>query len=200
MSPCNNRCDDSVIYGARGCWNVRPAVRALRQGELIAYPTEAVWGLGCDPQNELAVRRLLQLKHRPMSKGLILVASDLDQFEGYLGPVTSAQRERLQATWPGPVTWLCPAGPRVAPWIRGSHDRIALRVSAHPTVQAICSAFGHPVVSTSANRSGQRPAHSALKVHSLFGPALAAVVPGSCAGADRPTRIQDLLSGAVLRE
>lgn len=200
MSHCKVRSDCSAAQAVQPCWRVQPAVRALDQGRLIAYPTEAVWGLGCDPLDPLAVRQLLELKRRPESKGLILVAADLDQLRGYLGPVTRSQREQLQTSWPGPVTWLCPVGPKVPDWIRGAHDRVALRVSANPVVHALCTAFGRPLVSTSANRAGQLPAGSALNVRHLFGPELGSVVAGYCGGADRPTQIRDLLTGAILRD
>lgn len=196
MSLCRIRSEPGTLPS----WRVGPAVQALRQGKLIAYPTEAVWGLGCDPLNESAVRHLLRLKQRQMAKGLILVAARPDQLEGYLGPVTATQREQLLASWPGPVTWICPAGPKVHPWVRGKHDRVALRVSANPAVRALCKSFGRPVVSTSANRAGQPPADSGLRVRSLFGSDLACVVPGDCGGAARPTRIRDLVTGATLRE
>lgn len=181
-------------------WKVKPAVRALNQGKLIAYPTEAVWGLGCDPLNEAAVRNLLELKQRNVAKGLILVAADIEQLQGYLGDVTAEQQNRLLESWPGPVTWLCPVGRLVPGWIRGSHDRVALRVSAHPGVRALCESFGRPVVSTSANRSGQRPADVGMRVRCYFGSDVTCVVPGACFGADRPTRIKDLINGATLRD
>lgn len=181
-------------------WKLEPAIRALRSGEVIAYPTEAVWGLGCDPQNEAALDRLLALKHREVAKGLILVAADLAQLNGYLGSVSARQVQSLRETWPGPVTWLCPKGPRVSPLVSGAHELVALRVSAHPCVRALCTHFGGPIVSTSANRSGQEPARTASRVRQFFGPNVACIVPGACGGASRPTQIKDLSSGAILRD
>lgn len=172
----------------------------MRSGGVIAYPTEAVWGLGCDPLLEESVLGLLALKQRPVWKGLILVASDFAQLHGYLGPVSTRQRAMLEETWPGPVTWLCPPGPKVADWVRGAHPLIALRVSAHPVVRAICELFGRPVVSTSANRSGAQPARTALEVRRYFGSEVDCVVSGAIGGAARPTRIMNLLSGATVRD
>lgn len=107
------------------------AAHIIRAGGVIAYPTETVYGLGCDPFDEDAVRRLLAIKQRPVEKGLILVASDLDQLDG-LVHLDDAQRERLRQAWPAPVTYLLDATERVPAWIRGVHPKVAVRVSAHP--------------------------------------------------------------------
>ena len=100
------------------------AAHIIRAGGVIAYPTETVYGLGCDPFDEDAVRRLLAIKQRPVEKGLILVASDLDQLDG-LVHLDDAQRERLRQAWPAPVTYLLDATERVPAWIRGVHPKVA---------------------------------------------------------------------------
>ena len=137
-------------------WRVQQAARAIRAGAVIAYPTEAVWGLGCDPWNEEAVYRLLALKERPMHKGLILVADDIGQFDFLLDDLPEIWQERLAGSWPGPNTWLVPHQGRLPAWITGRHASVALRVSDHPLVRALCALTG-PLVSTSANPAG-RPA------------------------------------------
>ncbi len=175
------------------------AVRVIRAGGLIAYPTEAVYGLGCDPRNERAVIRLLALKRRSIHKGLILIASDFAQIEPYLQPLASSDRARLEATWPGPQTWLIPARTTAPRWLRGRHDTLAVRVTAHPLAAALCRACGHPLVSTSANRSGRPPARTALAVRRQLGDRLDDLLPGPTGGAVKPTAIQDLRSGQVVR-
>lgn len=176
------------------------AVRALHRGEVIAYPTEAVWGLGCDPFNADAVAHLLQIKSRPVHKGMILVAADRGQLAPLLDELTPAQNERLDRTWPGPVTWLLPDPDRLVPdWVRGDHDRVAVRVSAHPLVQALCRGFGGPIVSTSANRAGQRPARSRLELAARLGGEADFILPGCLGGEARPSQIRDLLSDEILR-
>ena len=177
------------------------AAAALHRGGVIAYPTEAVWGLGCDPFDEAAVHRLLAIKQRPVDKGLILIAASLQQFDGLLDweALPNDRAEDVFATWPGPNTWIVPTTGRVPHWITGAHDGVAARVSAHPDVVALCSAFGGPLVSTSANRSGE-PASHAL---SDCTPALLALVDGvligETGGLARPTQIRDARTGAVLR-
>lgn len=178
---------------------MRAAVDALRDGGVIACPTEAVWGLSCDPFDEGAVHRLLQLKQRPVDKGLILVAADVSQLAFLLDDISDEQRATLDQSWPGPSTWLVPHHGRVPGWVSGSHDTVAVRVSAHPGMQTLCAAFGKPVVSTSANPGGASPARSQSEVLRYFGDDLDYVLPGQLGDSDRPSQIRDLASGAILR-
>lgn len=175
------------------------AVRALRTGGVIAYATEAVWGLGCDPFNEEATLRLLALKQRDWRKGMILVAADRPQLAPFLTGLTAAQHETLAASWPGPNTWLVPNNGVAPPWVTGGRDTLAVRVSAHPQVAALCRAFGGPLVSTSANPAGCPPARTALAVRRYFRQQLDDILPGQVGGAGKPTTIRHLLSGAVVR-
>lgn len=172
----------------------------MRQGGVIAYPTEAVWGLGCDPFNEAALEQLLLLKNRPRHKGVILIASSVEQIKPLLGSLTDAERRRVLSGWPGPVTWLLPdADQRVPEWIRGKHNTVAVRVSAHPVVKALCEAFGGPIVSTSANPAGAEPARDLLRVNLYFAKQLDAIVPGSLGHLSQPTQIRDLMTDRLIR-
>lgn len=180
-------------------FQLREAVRALRCGGVIAYPTEAVYGLGCDPLNPDAVLRLLNLKRRPMDKGLILVAADFAQLQPYLLPLAATLAQQVRASWPGPVTWLLPVPPQVPVWLRGRHDSLAVRVSAHPVVRALCTAFGGPIVSTSANPTGQRPARDPLTVRRLFAGSVDCILHAPLGGLGRPTEIRDGRTGRLVR-
>lgn len=172
----------------------------MLNGEVLAYPTEAVWGLGCDPYNEAATMRLLQIKDRPVHKGLILVAGSADQVAFLLDALTPTQRKKVLATWPGPTTWLIPDEAQMVPWwIKGDHLSVAVRVSAHPLVAALCSAFGGPIVSTSANKAGKRPAKTALQVTKHMGREIDGLLYGKLGTEQNPSRIVDLLSDTVLR-
>ncbi len=175
------------------------ASRALRRGGVIAYPTEAVWGLGCDPANELALRRILALKQRDPQKGLILVAAGAEQFAALLAPLSLAQRDQLAASWPGPTTWLIPHHGLVHPLVHGRFASVALRVSCHPLVVALCNSFGGPVVSTSANPQGRPPAKTDITVRRYFGGALDYVLQGGLGGNARTSEIRDLVSGQIIR-
>lgn len=180
-------------------WQRRQAARIVHRGGLIAYPTEAVYGLGCDPLNAAAVQRLLTLKNRSMDKGLILIAADFDQLRPYLAALSTDDEATLAATWPGPVTWLVPARPETPRWLRGQHRSLAVRVTDHPLAATLCRQLGHPLVSTSANRSGQIPARSPLTVQRQLGPALDLILEGPLGKQSRPTTIRDLASGKTLR-
>ena len=182
-----------------GRFRLRQVALALRAGAIVAYPTEAVYGLGCDPHDRQAFYRLLALKRRPDSKGVILIAADTAQLAAYLGPISADIAARLHASWPGPVTWIAPASPQVPEWLTGGRDTIAVRVTAHPIAAALCRAFGGPLVSTSANRSGSPPARSALRTRMLFGTGVDFVIGGPTGGLTRPTAIYDARSGKVIR-
>jgi len=182
---------------------LRTAAAALRAGGVVAYPTEAVYGLGCDPRQAAALARLLALKQRPAERGLILIASEFDQLAPFLAPLDAAREARCAATWPGPVTWAWPAAPDLPAALTGGRGTLAVRVTAHPVAAALCRAFGGALVSTSANPHGSPPARDADAVRTAFGAAfgaaLDAVLDGPCGGAVGPTEIRDALTGAVLR-
>jgi L-threonylcarbamoyladenylate synthase len=179
---------------------INEAVRILQQGGVIAYPTEAVYGLGCDPDNQLAVERLLAIKQRSWEKGLILIAADFHQLHPYLAEIDFALKANALATWPGPVTWLWPAKPAVKSLLRGRYDTIAVRVTAHPLAAALCREFGGPLVSTSANLSGKPPTRTAEEVRNQLGNQLDYVLEGQIGGLARPSQIRDVLSGQIIRE
>lgn len=179
-------------------WRVRHMAGVVRAGGVIAYPTEAVWGLGCDPWNEAAVLRLLDLKSRPMRKGLILVAGSIAQFDFLLHDLPADWLKPLSSSWPGPNTWLVPHQNRLAEWITGEHDSVALRVSDHPLIGELCALTG-PLVSTSANPAGRPSARSRLRVEQYFHGRLDGVLGGSLGGRRNPSLIRDLATGNVIR-
>lgn len=171
----------------------------LNAGGIIAYPTEAVYGLGCDPLNEAAVKRLCELKHRPIEKGLILIASDWQQLEPYVQTIPEENLKKIFSTWPGPITWVFPASKFTPTWITGQHHSVAIRVTAHPIARNICMAYNKPVVSTSANLNTQLPARDAKTVQDIFGNNIDFIVPGNVGAENKPTAIYDALTGHVLR-
>lgn len=184
----------SVLTAAR----LRQIRAHLKQGGVIAYPTESCYGLGCDPRNRRAVMKLLRLKGRPQSKGLILIGSDFTQLRAYAAPLSAAQLGTMAPSWPGPVTWLLPVAKRTPPWLRGRHKGIAVRVTAHGPAAWLCHGLNSPLVSTSANRAGLRPARSYRECYQAFGPDVL-VVPGLIGRRRRPSAIIDLLTGAQVR-
>jgi L-threonylcarbamoyladenylate synthase len=180
---------------------IAQAIAALRNGGVIAYPTEAVWGLGCDPFDAAAVRRLLRIKQRDVAKGLILIASSLSQIAPLIDtdPLPPERLQAVLSTWPGPHTWLMPCTPGVPAWLRGMHATLALRVTAHPTVIALCDAFGGPIVSTSANLAGHEPARDADALDPMLLEQIDGVLEGGIGDLAGPTPIRDAASGTELR-
>lgn len=178
---------------------VRYAARVLGLGGVVAYPTEAVWGLGCNPFDPVAVRRLLALKERPEHKGLILLAADIAQIEPFISHLDDIQRQRMKNSWPGPVTWLVPNNGLAPRWITGDFPTLALRVTDHPIAAGLCRAFGAPVVSTSANPQGFKPARDLLTLRRYFGLQLDAISCGDVGKRTSPSEIRDLLTGEVRR-
>ncbi|WP_404366307.1 L-threonylcarbamoyladenylate synthase [Marinobacter sp.] len=181
-------------------WQLDRARRTVHRGGVIAYPTEGVWGLGCDPWNPDAVEEILELKQRPAHKGLILVAASTDQIEFLLAPLDPEMRERATRHWPGPVTCLLPDPEDRVPFlVKGDHSAIAVRVSDHPVVKALCEAAGQPLVSTSCNPAGRPPARHGWQVRRYFGQGQVHIVPGALGGNRKPSRILDIVTGQWLR-
>ena len=179
-------------------WRVQQAAQAIRAGAVIAYPTEAVWGLGCDPWDEEAVERLLLLKGRSVDKGLILVADNIRQFDFLFEDFPELCMDRMASTSPGPNTWLVPHQNMLPQWITGVHETVALRVSDHPLVRDLCSLVG-PLVSTSANPQGRPAARTRIRVEQYFRGQLDLVLGGNLGGRKNPSVIRDLATGQVMR-
>lgn len=177
------------------------AALLLRRGGVLGYPTEAVFGLGCDPHDRAAVERVFALKQRSSAQGLLLIAASPDQVRRYID-TAAVPEDRLQAaleTWPGPHTWIFPRSAEVPDWVAGHHPGIALRVTSHAPTAALCRAFGGALVSTSANPHGQPPARSAVQVAGYFGDTLDGLLEAPLGGGEKPSDIRDALSGAIIR-
>lgn len=179
--------------------NIQDALNALKRGEIIAYPTEAVFGLGCDPFNESAVQNLLALKHRPVSKGLILIAHDWEQVANLSASVAPLSLQQAQSTWPGPMTWVFPATPAAPSWISGHNPSIALRITAHPLASTLCQAFGGPIVSTSANVDGEPPARDITTLQQYFKSGISVILDAPLGDSLKPTPIRDVMTGKLIR-
>jgi len=174
---------------------IRRASRVLAAGGVIAYPTEGVFGLGCLPNDAAAVSRILRVKGRDVSKGLILIASESSQLVEWaeLGDTD------ISSTASHPVTWLVPARDAVPHWIRGNHETVAVRLTTHPTARALCAEAASCLVSTSANLSGHQPARNSFVLRKQFGPLVDYVVPGECGPARGASEIRDIRTDKVVR-
>jgi len=181
---------------------IAQAASALTSGRVVAYPTEAVYGVGCDPMNEQAVASIWTMKQRSAGMGLIVVGSNWQQLVSFMSPLESLHHARLVSSWPDAVTWIVPVASGVPIWLTGGRDTIALRWTKHPDVCALCDAFGGAIVSTSANLHGFPPCVSSDCVEQAFSEQVnfAGVLQGCLGVGTRPTPIRDLLTGAWIRE
>lgn len=173
------------------------AINHLKQGGVIAYPTEAIYGLGCDPFNEAAVNKLLRIKQRSVDKGLILIAADFSQIEPLIKAVPNLKA--IQQTWPGPNTWVFPATNKVPKWITGQFQTVAVRITNHPLAKALCETFGKPIVSTSANLSHEPAAKTWKTIDPKILSQIDYCVKGEVGKAKKPSTIRDAVSGGVIR-
>ena len=181
--------------------SLEQSAAALARGGVLVYPTEAVWGIGCDPFDQAAVLRLLAIKQRPVDKGVILIAASLDQLDALVdwAALPSERAQAVRASWLGPHTWALPATALVPAWISGAHRSVALRVSAHPQASALCRAHGGPLVSTSANLAGQPPAFRREELDRALLALADGVCEGETGGLAAPTPIRVASTGEVLR-
>lgn len=135
------------------------AIAALARGEVIVYPTETLYGLGCDAADEAAVARVFRMKGRRPDKPLPLIAGDLNSVADLA--VIPFKVMGLAALWPGPLTLILKASRELPPGLTDGQGRVAIRVSSHPVARYLAKRLGRPVVATSANRTGEQPAATA---------------------------------------
>ncbi len=180
-------------------WKIRHAVYILKNGGLLAYPTEAVFGLGCLADNLSAIERLLQIKQRPIKKGLILLAADIEQLTPYLATISPNILAKILATWPGPNTWILPTDQETSPLIKGDFNSVAVRVSSHPIVRALCQQSQSAIISTSANITGKKMTYNIFNVRLQFQNKLDYILNGSLGTNHKPSIIKDALTDKIIR-
>lgn len=178
---------------------IKQAVKALRDGGIIAYPTEGVFGLGCDPFNETAVLRLLKIKRRRIEKGLILIAASWQQVRALI-KMRSADNTTIKLNATEPVTWVFPTTKRVPSWVSGKFNSIAVRITSHPIAKKLCQQFKGPIVSTSANLVGNIPAKNTIQVLKQFSSYVDYIVAGRVGGLNKPTTIREIKTNRILRK
>ncbi len=180
-------------------WKLRQFSRLFEEGGVFAYPTESVYGVGCDPLNGEAVERLLGIKQRSWTKGVILIASSVEQLEPWVVLRSAKDRKRLATPQPRPTTWLVAAADGAPRWITGLHQKVAVRITTFPAVVQLCESVDSPLVSTSANLAGHPAARDALMVRNHLGNQLDRVLSGETGGVAKPSEIRDFDSQQVVR-
>lgn len=182
--------------------NLLQAIETLKNQGVIAYPTEGVYGVGCDPDSEEAILKLLDIKQRSADKGLILIACSFEQLLPYVDTkeLSQEQLNRVFDTWPGPFTWIMPASSKLNRLVTGQFDTVAVRVTDHPQVQDLCLQFGKPITSTSANLSGNPACKTFEEVQVQLGGKEVTLLKGVTGGRDKPSEIRDARSLQLVRK
>jgi len=177
------------------------AVNVFFNGGVIAYPTEAVFGLGCDPDNEAALKRLLSIKQRSADKGLILLASDFSQLLPYIdqGALSPTLKQQILSRWPDGITQVIKKNQSLSSLLSGQFDTIAVRLTSQPDVVALCNQVKRPIVSTSANLSGFVPASDWQSLDPLLVSKVDYVIKGKTLGFEQPSTIIDAVTGEQFR-
>lgn len=174
------------------------AAKILKEGGVIAHATEGVWGLACDPWNEITVIRILKIKQRSIDQGLIVIGSDPSMFQEEIDSLPPMTQDKILSSWPGHVTWVLPTS-RFPHWVTGNRRSIAARVPDHEQSRKLAKLFGTPIVSTSANVSGAEPATTMKDVVLEFASKVDFVVPGEIGSVIGPSRILDAETANTIR-
>lgn len=177
---------------------IRHAAHLVHQGGVIVYPTETVYGLGCNPMDVEAVSYLCRLKNRDISKGLILLGNSIELFADYIKPLNATETGKISQS-DEPTSWIVPAFENTPAWLTGNRDTLVIRITDHPVVSKLCNQLGHPLVSSSANPGAQKPAINALQIHRYFHNIVDAILVSSDTCSGQPSAIKQLGTGELLR-
>ncbi len=178
---------------------ITSACKVLREGGVLAYPTESCFGLGCDPSNVAAIKKILMLKRRTRDKGVILIADRFARLSRFLEELPQSTLDKVLRSWPGPNTWLCPSSTSTSRWLRGQHDTLGVRVTAHPFAAQISHQAGMAIVSTSANRANRPSLRTAGAVIREFGKDIDYVVDLPIGSLTMPSTIRHAITNSVIR-
>ena len=173
------------------------AARIIQNNGVIAYPTESVYGLGCDPLSEQAVFKILQLKRRPVEKGLIIISSNIEQLEPFIR-ISDNDKAKI-VNYNSPMTWLVNKSEYTPHWISGNHKKVAVRVCQHPFVIDLCNKLKHPIVSTSANPASKKPANTLMQARQYFSNQVDMYINGNTGELKTSTPITDLETNTLIR-
>jgi len=176
---------------------IQQAATLIRNDGVICYPTESVFGLGCNPLSEIAVNKILTLKQRSVDKGLIIIAGRLEQLTPYL-EITEKEIETILREKKA-TTWLVKKSTLTPNWVSGTHTKVAIRVSQHPTVIELCEKINQPLVSTSANPAGENPALSVQQSRQYFSDQVDLYLDGNSKLSGNPTQIIDIETDIIIR-
>jgi L-threonylcarbamoyladenylate synthase len=177
--------------------DIEAALKALKVGHAIVFPTETFYGVGVDAMNPHALERLFELKGRDRDKPVGLIAADLEMVARVVREFPSDARRLAREFWPGPLTMVLPARPEVSPALTNRDGGVGIRVSPHPIAMELARRLGSPLTATSANRAGQPPASTLAQAWQAFGDAIAAYVDGGTLTGSSPSTVISFESGRL---
>jgi len=178
-------------------FSIRHAAHIIRLGGIIAYPTDTIYGLGCDPYNRQAVESINAIKQRPLDKQFILLASDIEQVRPLLQLDDDQEKTIEQNT--EPTSWVVKANQKTPAWLVDENNTITIRISKHANIERLCSILGHAIISTSANVSGKRPARNTLDLHKYFHHYVDKILASDQIQMTRPSKIIRLCDNEIIR-
>jgi L-threonylcarbamoyladenylate synthase len=178
-------------------FSIRHAAHIIKNGGIIAYPTDTIYGLGCDPYNADAVERINIIKQRPLNKQFILLAGDIEQVRTLIS--ITVEQEKIITQDAEPTSWVVSASEQAPAWLTDRNHMLTIRISRHDEVKKLCRALGHAVISTSANISGKRPAKNAIELHKYFHQEVDKILLSNKAQATRPSKIIRLCDNYIIR-
>lgn len=171
----------------------------IKRGEVIAYPTESCYGLGCNPYDYKAINKIFKLKKRSKAKGFIVVAGGFKQLAGVIKPLTANELSIAKRYWPGLYSLILKTKPNVPPNLTGKFKTVAIRVSAQKNIQQLCNWLNSSLVSTSANRAKQLSIKTYRECVKRFGKSTL-VLPGLIGFAKKPSTIIDIATNKIIRK
>ncbi len=181
---------------------VSSAVNFLREGRVVAYPTETFYGLGVDITNEKAIKKLYELKRRDYGLPIAILVADKAMLEDYVGRISESVTNLIKAFWPGPLTILFPAGPKISKSLTTNTGKIGVRISSHPVATALVREFGKPITTTSANLSGYPPSLDMKHVQKYFKDRIDCMINGGECEPSRGSTVVDIADDtmAIIRD
>ena len=179
-------------------FSIRHAAHVINSGGIIAYPTDTIYGLGCDPYDADAVARLSDIKSRSALKQFILLAGHIEQIKAFVD-LTEDQQQKITQNKEA-TSWVIKANKHTPAWLLNKDKTVTIRLSKHSDVKKLCHILGHAIISTSANLSGQRPARNALELHQRFHSSIDKIMASNEKLTARPSKVIRLCDNHILRD
>jgi L-threonylcarbamoyladenylate synthase len=179
-------------------FSIRHAAHIIKSGGIIAYPTDTIYGLGCDPYNICAIEKINIIKQRPLNKKFILLAGHFNQIKPLIKMDKNQEKIILRATQP--TSWVVNAGPHAPKWLIDNNGTLTIRVSQNNIVQRLCHILGHAIISTSANPSGKTPAKNSLELHKYFHHTVDKILASNKKLTNKPSKIIRLCDNYIFRQ